>query len=167
MRRRLVVPVIVAFVLSPAPGRISAQVAAVLSRLVTPETAAAWVAYSHVAPLKRLQVEADWHLAFRAVMPWKEYLDLTAGYFVNNAGHCHPHIVEAATTQMHDVLQVSGKHGTVAEGGVVANRRLPLAVETGVFPRGRRSRLLPRHLPSTPSARASDVQSLSRAGPRP
>ena len=26
----------------------------------------------------------------------KEYLDLTAGYFVNNAGHCHPRIIEAA-----------------------------------------------------------------------
>ena len=44
----------------------------------------------------------------------KEYLDLTAGYFVNNAGHCHPRIVEAATKQLHQVLQVSGKHGTVA-----------------------------------------------------
>src|ERR1700733_14175800 len=43
----------------------------------------------------------------------KEYLDLTAGYFVNNAGHCHPRIIEAATKQMHDVLQVSGKHGSV------------------------------------------------------
>jgi len=43
----------------------------------------------------------------------KEYLDLTAGYFVNNAGHCHPRIIEAATKQLHDVLQVSGKHGTV------------------------------------------------------
>lgn len=44
----------------------------------------------------------------------KEYLDLTAGYFVNNVGHCHPRIAEAATKQMHEVLQVSGKHGTVA-----------------------------------------------------
>jgi 4-aminobutyrate aminotransferase / (S)-3-amino-2-methylpropionate transaminase / 5-aminovalerate transaminase len=44
----------------------------------------------------------------------KEYLDLTAGYFVNNAGHCHPRIQAAATKQMGEVLQVSGKHGTVA-----------------------------------------------------
>src|SRR5882757_2994180 len=44
----------------------------------------------------------------------KEYLDLTAGYFVNNAGHCHPRIAEAAHKQMTEVLQVSGKHGTVA-----------------------------------------------------
>src|ERR1043165_1163713 len=44
----------------------------------------------------------------------KEYLDLTAGYFVNNAGHCHPRIVEAATKQLGEVLQVSGKHGTPA-----------------------------------------------------
>lgn len=43
----------------------------------------------------------------------KEYLDFTAGYFVNNAGHCHPRIVEAATQQLHQVLQVSGKHGTI------------------------------------------------------
>ena len=44
----------------------------------------------------------------------KEYLDLTAGYFVNAAGHCHPRILEAATKQMSDVLQVSGKHGSIA-----------------------------------------------------
>jgi 4-aminobutyrate aminotransferase/(S)-3-amino-2-methylpropionate transaminase len=44
----------------------------------------------------------------------KEYLDLTAGYFVNNAGHCHARIREAATKQLDTVLQVSGKHGTVA-----------------------------------------------------
>lgn len=44
----------------------------------------------------------------------KEYLDLTAGYFVNAAGHCHPRIKEAATKQLDLVLQVSGKHGTVA-----------------------------------------------------
>src|SRR3954466_8242545 len=43
----------------------------------------------------------------------KEYLDLTAGYFVNNAGHCHPRIIEAPTKQLNTVLQVSGKHGTV------------------------------------------------------
>ncbi|HMG55655.1 MAG TPA: aspartate aminotransferase family protein, partial [Kofleriaceae bacterium] len=43
----------------------------------------------------------------------KDYLDLTAGYFVNNAGHCHPRIIEAVTKQLHEVLQVSGKHGTI------------------------------------------------------
>lgn len=43
----------------------------------------------------------------------KDYLDLTAGYFVNAAGHCHPRIVEAATQQLTQVMQVSGKHGTV------------------------------------------------------
>lgn len=43
----------------------------------------------------------------------KQFLDFTAGYFVNNAGHCHPRIVEAATSQLKYVLQVSGKHGTV------------------------------------------------------
>jgi 4-aminobutyrate aminotransferase-like enzyme len=44
----------------------------------------------------------------------KDYLDFTAGYFVNAAGHCHPRIAEAATKQLGEVLQVSGKHGTVA-----------------------------------------------------
>lgn len=43
----------------------------------------------------------------------KEYLDLTAGYFVNNAGHCHPRIADAASRQVREVLQVSGKHGTI------------------------------------------------------
>ena len=43
----------------------------------------------------------------------KDYLDLTAGYFVNNAGHCHPRIAEAAAKQVTEVLQVSGKHGTI------------------------------------------------------
>ncbi|MGE0872409.1 MAG: aspartate aminotransferase family protein [Kofleriaceae bacterium] len=43
----------------------------------------------------------------------KDYLDFTAGYFVNNAGHCHPKIAEAASKQVHEVLQVSGKHGTI------------------------------------------------------
>src|SRR5437879_3384333 len=43
----------------------------------------------------------------------KDYLDFTAGYFVNNAGHCHPRIVEAAQKQMGEVLQVSGKHGSI------------------------------------------------------
>jgi 4-aminobutyrate aminotransferase/(S)-3-amino-2-methylpropionate transaminase len=43
----------------------------------------------------------------------KEYLDLTAGYFVNNAGHCHPRIIAAAQKQLGEVLQVSGKHGTI------------------------------------------------------
>ncbi|HEY4238505.1 MAG TPA: aspartate aminotransferase family protein [Kofleriaceae bacterium] len=44
----------------------------------------------------------------------KDYLDLTAGYFVNAAGHCHPRIIAAAQKQLGEVLQVSGKHGTVA-----------------------------------------------------
>ena len=43
----------------------------------------------------------------------KDYLDLTAGYFVNNAGHCHPRVAKAVTEQLDAVAQVSGKHGTV------------------------------------------------------
>lgn len=44
----------------------------------------------------------------------REYLDLTAGYFVNQVGHCHPRIIAAATRQMHQVMQVSGKQATPA-----------------------------------------------------
>lgn len=60
----------------------------------------------------------------------KEYLDLTAGYFVNNAGHCHPAIVEAATKQLTQVLQVSGKHGTVA--AIMLAKRLVELLPTGM-----------------------------------
>ncbi len=56
----------------------------------------------------------------------KEYLDFTAGYFVNNAGHCHPRIVEAATQQLTKVLQVSGKHGSVP-AILLAERLIKLA----------------------------------------
>ena len=43
----------------------------------------------------------------------KQYLDFTSGYFVNNAGHCHPDVVAAATAQMNKITQVSGKLLTV------------------------------------------------------
>lgn len=43
-----------------------------------------------------------------------EFLDLTAGYFVNQAGHCHPRVIDAATRQMKTVMQVSGKQATPA-----------------------------------------------------
>lgn len=59
----------------------------------------------------------------------KEYLDLTAGYFVNNAGHCHPRIIEAATKQLGEVLQVSGKHGTIPAIRL-AERLIKLAPKT-------------------------------------
>jgi 4-aminobutyrate aminotransferase/(S)-3-amino-2-methylpropionate transaminase len=59
----------------------------------------------------------------------KEYLDFTAGYFVNNAGHCHPRIVEAATRQLSQVLQVSGKHGTIPAIRL-AERLIQLAPKT-------------------------------------
>ena len=38
----------------------------------------------------------------------KDYLDFTAGYFVNNAGHCHPRIAEAASRQVTEVLPLGG-----------------------------------------------------------
>jgi 4-aminobutyrate aminotransferase/(S)-3-amino-2-methylpropionate transaminase len=59
----------------------------------------------------------------------KDYLDLTAGYFVNNAGHCHPRIIEAATRQLGQVLQVSGKHGTIPAARL-AERLVKLAPRT-------------------------------------
>ncbi|MEM9493451.1 MAG: aspartate aminotransferase family protein, partial [Myxococcota bacterium] len=43
-----------------------------------------------------------------------EYLDFTSGYFVNQVGHCHPRIIAAATEQMSQVTQVSGKQATPA-----------------------------------------------------
>ena len=42
----------------------------------------------------------------------RTFLDFTSGYFVNQAGHCHPNIVEAATAQLKAVTQVSGRHTT-------------------------------------------------------
>jgi 4-aminobutyrate aminotransferase-like enzyme len=41
-----------------------------------------------------------------------ELIDFTSGYFVNNAGHCHPGVIEAATAQLGKIMQVSGKHST-------------------------------------------------------
>ncbi len=68
----------------------------------------------------------------------KDYLDLTAGYFVNNAGHCHPRIVEAATQQLHQVLQVSGKHGTVAAVRLAERlvNLLPSSIDQAFFSTG-------------------------------
>jgi 4-aminobutyrate aminotransferase-like enzyme len=68
----------------------------------------------------------------------KDYLDLTAGYFVNNAGHCHPRIVEAATQQLHQVLQVSGKHGTVAAVRLAERliNLLPKSIDQAFFSTG-------------------------------
>jgi 4-aminobutyrate aminotransferase-like enzyme len=42
-----------------------------------------------------------------------DFLDFTTGYFVNNAGHSHPRIIEAATRQLQKVSQVSGRHTTI------------------------------------------------------
>jgi 4-aminobutyrate aminotransferase-like enzyme len=44
----------------------------------------------------------------------KQFIDFTSGYFVNQAGHCNPRIVKAATEQMSKVCQVSGRHTTPA-----------------------------------------------------
>ncbi len=40
------------------------------------------------------------------------FLDFTSGYFVNQAGHCHPNIIRAATEQLGLAMQVSGRHLT-------------------------------------------------------
>ena len=42
----------------------------------------------------------------------KEFLDFTSGYFVNQAGHCHPKIAAAACEQLTKITQVSGRHTT-------------------------------------------------------
>ncbi len=42
----------------------------------------------------------------------KTFLDLTSGYFVNQAGHCHPKVIAATTEQLNKVMQVSGRHTT-------------------------------------------------------
>lgn len=42
-----------------------------------------------------------------------EFLDFTSGYFVNQAGHCHPKVVAAATAQLSRITQVSGRHTTI------------------------------------------------------
>ncbi|MFH0899790.1 MAG: aspartate aminotransferase family protein [Pseudomonadota bacterium] len=52
----------------------------------------------------------------------REYLDFTAGYFVNQAGHCHPRIVNAAIEQLRRVSQVSGRHAS--EPSILLAKRL-------------------------------------------
>lgn len=42
----------------------------------------------------------------------REFIDFTSGYFVNQAGHCHPRVMAAAHAQMSKVTQVSGKFST-------------------------------------------------------
>jgi len=44
----------------------------------------------------------------------KKFIDFTSGYFVNQAGHCNPRVIKAATEQMSKVCQVSGRHTTPA-----------------------------------------------------
>lgn len=42
----------------------------------------------------------------------KDFLDFTSGYFVNQAGHCHPKVAAAAAAQLTKITQVSGRHTT-------------------------------------------------------
>ncbi|HET6610519.1 MAG TPA: aspartate aminotransferase family protein [Kofleriaceae bacterium] len=44
----------------------------------------------------------------------QEFIDFTSGYFVNNAGHRHPRVMDAAKAQLDKVTQVSGRHTTEA-----------------------------------------------------
>ncbi len=44
----------------------------------------------------------------------QEFLDFTSGFFVNQAGHCHPRVIEAVKRQLDKVMQVSGKQSTEA-----------------------------------------------------
>ena len=43
----------------------------------------------------------------------KAFIDFTAGYFVNQAGHCNPRVTEAAVAQLGKICQVSGRHTTI------------------------------------------------------
>ena len=60
-------------------GRISSSVAALLARVVDPDTESAWLAHAEVAPVKRLELEADLHLAMLSVMDRQQYRHLTGG----------------------------------------------------------------------------------------
>src|SRR5688572_20642083 len=44
----------------------------------------------------------------------KDFIDFTSGYFVNQAGHCHPRVMKAAAEQLGKVTQVSGRLTTPA-----------------------------------------------------
>jgi len=67
-----------------------------------------------------------------------EFLDFTSGYFVNQAGHCHPKVVAAATKQMHEVMQVSGRHTTPALAGLAERlvESAPSSIEKSFFTTG-------------------------------
>ena len=45
----------------------------------------------------------------------KEYLDFTAGWAVNNLGHCHPAVVEAIREQASTLMQTSNQFYTVPQ----------------------------------------------------
>jgi 4-aminobutyrate aminotransferase-like enzyme len=45
----------------------------------------------------------------------RQYIDFTAGYYVNNVGHCRPEVMAAAVAQTARVTQVSGKNATPAQ----------------------------------------------------
>lgn len=45
----------------------------------------------------------------------KEYLDFTAGWAVNNLGHCHPAIVEAITQQARTLMQTTNAYYTIPQ----------------------------------------------------
>jgi len=45
----------------------------------------------------------------------KEYLDFTAGWAVNNLGHCHPAVVEAVREQAATLMQTSNQFYTVPQ----------------------------------------------------
>ena len=45
----------------------------------------------------------------------KEYLDFTAGWAVNNLGHCHPAIVDAIRSQASTLMQTSNQFYTIPQ----------------------------------------------------
>jgi 4-aminobutyrate aminotransferase-like enzyme len=65
----------------------------------------------------------------------KQFVDYTSGYFVNQAGHCNPRIVQAATAQMAQVTQMSHRHATVPmiELAEMLATRAPVRGQAKVF----------------------------------
>ena len=67
-----------------------------------------------------------------------QFIDFTSGYYVNNAGHRHPRVIEAAKAQLDRVTQVSGRHTTLPVVSL-AERLVSLTpppVDTAMFTTG-------------------------------
>jgi len=68
----------------------------------------------------------------------KTFFDFTSGYFVNQAGHCHPKVMAAAAEQLTKVTQVSGRHTTLPVVNLAETlvKRTPSSVHKVFFTTG-------------------------------